>query len=95
LGGDLRHHLVTTHLKEPRIIPMIRRVIVALNHMHAVGRAHRDGKLENILVDLNDRVRQIYLGDPGFAPSHDRHAKKFFTELLGILEYCALELLTV
>uniref|UniRef100_A0A182K624 Protein kinase domain-containing protein n=1 Tax=Anopheles christyi TaxID=43041 RepID=A0A182K624_9DIPT len=51
-------------LPEPRVRRYYRQVVAALEYIHTAGFAHRDIKLENIVLDVNDQVKLI---DFGFA----------------------------
>uniref|UniRef100_A0A182P8Q1 Protein kinase domain-containing protein n=1 Tax=Anopheles epiroticus TaxID=199890 RepID=A0A182P8Q1_9DIPT len=53
-----------TRLAEPRARRYYRQLISALEYIHAAGFAHRDIKLENMVLDVNDRLKLI---DFGFA----------------------------
>ena len=66
---------------------VLRPVILGLAHVHALGFAHRDVKMENIFVTASGRVK---LGDFGFATSVDA---SLLVDRLGTLEYMAPELL--
>ncbi|XP_050072486.1 testis-specific serine/threonine-protein kinase 4-like [Anopheles maculipalpis] len=52
------------HLKEPRARRYYHELINALQYIHTHGYAHRDIKLENLMLDANDRLKLI---DFGFA----------------------------
>jgi len=55
-------HLGGARLPAPHAAGVVARVADALTYLHGQGVAHRDVKPENVLVDLDGRVRLIDLG---------------------------------
>lgn len=69
---------------------LFKQILIGLNHIHSSGFAHRDMKLENILVDKNFRLK---LTDFGFAvPIEGRDRSGFLKTKLGTLSYRAPEI---
>uniref|UniRef100_A0A1I7ULE5 Protein kinase domain-containing protein n=1 Tax=Caenorhabditis tropicalis TaxID=1561998 RepID=A0A1I7ULE5_9PELO len=67
--------LILTHkrLKEfPLSVTLFRQLIEAINYLHTRGIAHRDVKLENILIDGNGDIKLI---DFGFARHIERRER--------------------
>lgn len=87
--GDLYDKLISIpseRLPEVEVVRLMRQLLAALAHMHAKGVAHRDIKIENILLDtVNEDVR---LCDFGFATR-----EKKCNEACGTLDYAAPEVL--
>lgn len=90
-GGDLCDYI--NHygaLREDEARVLFRQLVSALAHMHRLGVAHRDVKLDNIFLtaDRNGAL-SVKLGDFGFAAE----MKGSFTHPMGTIEYAAPELL--
>ena len=67
-----------------------KQILEGLDHVHSHGFAHRDLKLENILVDQNYRLK---LTDFGFiAPLEGRDKSGFLKTRLGTMGYRAPEM---
>lgn len=81
-----------TGLDEPRARSFYTQMMAALTHIHALGVAHRDIKLENWLVSHPD---QIKLADFGLAHVYDRKVvnRPALTESVGSRSYCLPEIL--
>uniref|UniRef100_A0A182VTI3 Protein kinase domain-containing protein n=1 Tax=Anopheles minimus TaxID=112268 RepID=A0A182VTI3_9DIPT len=63
--GSLLHLIRRSRkLSEPRVRRYYRELLEGIRYIHSCGYAHRDIKLENIVLDANDQVKLI---DFGFA----------------------------
>ena len=80
-------------LTEPEARHYLMQVMAAVQHMHTHGVAHRDLKLENILVDSHDVCK---VTDFGLAVSFERYAsanERWLSEICGSRSYVAPEVL--
>jgi len=64
-------------------------MILAIGHLHARGIAHRDLKLENILLDEHGFIKVI---DYGLAKKIQQNSKSY--DFLGTFLYMAPEMVT-
>jgi serine/threonine protein kinase len=87
--GDLLDLILSASLPEDAVAQMSHRILVALAHMHAVGYAHRDIKLENILLHGGGSIPDTFLADFGYAA---RLENGYFTTVCGTPAYPAPEL---
>ena len=88
-GGDLYSVLNTKgRLTEPEARHYFRQLIEGLEYTHAKGFAHRDLKLENILITENNDVK---IGD--FGLSNKLTAGQLMETSCGSLRYAAPEIL--
>ena len=67
-GGSLVNYLMkhSCRLSEQEIVECMIQICSGLEHLHALGMAHRDIKVENILVSYSVRGSQKIKGDPVF-----------------------------
>jgi serine/threonine protein kinase len=91
--GDLLDFVIATNLCENEIARMAYQILRALAYLHSIGVAHRDVKLENILLTGEDPIPDAYLGDFGFAATRNAEEGEFFLDSVGSKPYCAPELL--
>ncbi|XP_012890588.1 PREDICTED: sperm motility kinase X-like [Dipodomys ordii] len=62
-GGDLlRHVLQVLKLQEEEARPVFRQIVSAMHYCHESGIAHRDLKLENVLLDTRGTVKVCDFG---------------------------------
>lgn len=71
-----------------------RQLLEAINHMHRVGVAHRDLKLENIMLRSESDCTSLCIVDFGLAKQLTR-SKPYFTDSCGTLSYAAPEILKI
>lgn len=65
--GNLISHQTSKHLDEEWAKVLCKQILSAVTHLHSRGIAHRDIKLQNILLDLDgDRRSQVKLIDLGY-----------------------------
>lgn len=87
-GGDLFTLIhAKDHLEEPECKRIMRQILRGLQYLHGLGTAHRDLKLENILLDENGDVK---LADFGFAKIASKDA--VLQTMCGSPDYAAPEL---
>jgi serine/threonine protein kinase len=86
--GDLWDLLERSVLDEPYACQISVQILRALDCLHCLGIAHRDVKLENILLDKDGNA---FLCDFGLAAA--RSEGELFTEIVGTKQYYAPELL--
>jgi serine/threonine protein kinase len=91
--GDLLDFVVENALGEADIAVLAHQILEALDWLHGIGIAHRDVKLENVLLAGDGARPDAFLCDFGFAAARDADAGEFFTEPVGSKPYCAPELL--
>lgn len=92
--GDLYELLVAgkAGFSEKIARHLFKEILTGLDHFHLNGYAHRDLKLENILIG---ELNKLKLTDFGFAaPIHGRDQSGFLKTSLGTLGYKAPELLS-
>jgi serine/threonine protein kinase len=87
LGRELEH--LQFCLSEGEVKDIFRQIVEVVVHCHKNGVAHRDLKLENVLIN---RRREIALIDFGFSTFMDG-PEKLHTDAMGSKEYAAPELL--
>uniref|UniRef100_A0A3B3E109 Ribosomal protein S6 kinase n=1 Tax=Oryzias melastigma TaxID=30732 RepID=A0A3B3E109_ORYME len=87
-GGELFTHLVQrVRFKEQEVALYSGEIVLALEHLHALGIVYRDLKLENILLDSNGH---IVLTDFGLSKEFDQAERAF--SVCGTIEYMAPEI---
>ncbi|XP_062038601.1 serine/threonine-protein kinase MARK1-like [Lepus europaeus] len=87
VGGDLYQHVMARGgLPEPEAMAMFYQVLAAVSHCHAQHVAHRDLKLENLLLDSRLNVK---LGDFGLSCQLAQGA--LVRGFCGTAAYCAPE----
>ncbi|BGP61986.1 hypothetical protein NBRC10512_001350 [Rhodotorula toruloides] len=88
-GGDLFTYLITrTRLDAPEAKWILYQLLKALEYLHdELGVAHRDVKLENVILATRGPFPRVQLGDFGQA----RYADQRFKSLQGTLQYMAPE----
>ncbi len=87
-GTDL-FHLVKDGIEEERARNIMCQLVAAVNHIHLAKVCHLDIKLENIMVDGDDRVSLI---DFGLARSFQDGIPQC-NHFVGSVSYCAPEVL--
>lgn len=86
-------------LSEERILPLFTGIVAGLRHLHAQGIAHRDLKLENILLSTSDDDAIPKICDLGLAHAHARGldgtgwAPRELSQFCGSRSYCAPEVM--
>jgi calcium/calmodulin-dependent protein kinase I len=80
-------------LSEEAIARIGCQILRALDYLHGIGVAHRDVKLENILLSGDNPIPDAFLGDFGFAAKRSDMPGEVFAEAVGSKPYCAPELL--
>merc|ERR1719409_894378 len=104
-GGEL-FRLVERYgaMEEAKILPLFAGVLAGVQHLHAQGIAHRDLKLENILLarcekDGAEKGWTPKICDLGLAHAHARGAdgkgwaERELTQFCGSRSYCAPEVM--
>uniref|UniRef100_A0A8C7XFQ3 non-specific serine/threonine protein kinase n=1 Tax=Oryzias sinensis TaxID=183150 RepID=A0A8C7XFQ3_9TELE len=87
-GGELFTHLVQrVRFKEQEVALYSGEIVLALEHLHALGIVYRDLKLENVLLDSNGH---IVLTDFGLSKEFDQAERAF--SVCGTIEYMAPEI---
>jgi serine/threonine protein kinase len=91
-GGDLYEWLRTYgEMPEAISVRVMRQLLKCLSHMHEIGVAHLDVKLENILLDHENGEVNAFLGDLGLAAPFGPGPAEF-TGMVGTPGYMAPEL---
>lgn len=91
-GGELFDYIVDKGmLSEEESIPLIRQMLEALAYLHSRGIAHRDLKLENILMK-DDTKTEVKISD--FGLSRVVGEGSFMKTICGTPEYLAPEVLS-
>ena len=99
-GGEL-FRIVEQYgaIDENKVRPIFNGVLAGLQHLHAQGIAHRDLKLENILLSERDGSAIPKIVDLGLAHVHARgadgagYADRALTQFCGSRSYCAPEVM--
>ena len=79
VNGISMHHFVKTQctnrmVKEPTCRRFFKQILEAFEYLHSIGIAHRDVKLDNILIE--EKTRMIKIIDFGFAAfTMDSHGR--------------------
>lgn len=91
-GGDLLERLeIVTVFKEDRVCQIFKDVVDAVEFMHSRNIAHRDLKLENLLLDTTSVSASVKLAD--FGLSQKEVAPSCFKTMCGTPAYIAPEIL--
>ena len=91
-GGDLLERLeIVTVFKEDRVYQILKDVVGAIEFMHSRNIAHRDLKLENLLLDTTSVSSSVKLAD--FGLSRKEVAPTCFKTMCGTPAYIAPEIL--
>lgn len=91
-GGDLLDRLTgVSFFSERQAQVYAKQVLQAIEHLHSQKIAHRDVKLENIMLDSDDDEAVLKLVDFGFAKRETSH--NCFKTMLGTQAYCSIEIL--
>ncbi|KAG5892006.1 hypothetical protein JTB14_024447 [Gonioctena quinquepunctata] len=89
-GGELFTHLYQReHFTEDEVRIYIGEIILALEHLHALGIIYRDIKLENILVDESGHIVLTDFGLSKELPREDSEQRAY--SFCGTIEYMAPE----
>ena len=88
-AGTELFHLVEDGIEEMRARNIFCQLVTAVNHIHLAKVCHFDIKLENIMVDSDDKVSLI---DFGLARSFDDGMSQC-NHFIGSVSYCAPEVL--
>ncbi|XP_018567827.1 ribosomal protein S6 kinase alpha-5 isoform X3 [Anoplophora glabripennis] len=89
-GGELFTHLYQRdHFTEDEVRIYIGEIILALEHLHALGIIYRDIKLENILVDESGHIVLTDFGLSKELPRADSEQRAY--SFCGTIEYMAPE----
>lgn len=91
-GGELLDRLFSypdERIPEPQARIWFRQIVAAVQYCHEHGVAHRDLKLENILLDAEDHIRVSDFGFANVFPTSD----SFLKTLCGSARYAPPELL--
>jgi serine/threonine protein kinase len=64
-GGDLAQYLVTQQLREPLAAAVFQQIVSAIDFCHSRGVAHRDLKLQNVLITTFPTVKVTDFGLSG------------------------------
>ncbi|CAG9840319.1 unnamed protein product [Diabrotica balteata] len=89
-GGELFTHLYQRdHFTEDEVRIYIGEIILALEHLHALGIIYRDIKLENILVDETGHIVLTDFGLSKELPREDSKQRAY--SFCGTIEYMAPE----
>lgn len=89
-GGELFDYVSQKdHLSEVEARKIMRALVSATDYMHRAGIAHRDLKMENILLDGNGDVKVIDLGLGNF---FDQSGARLLDTFCGSADYAAPEL---
>ena len=74
----------------------IGQMLMAVEHLHALGVSHRDLKLENMLLDLQGQCKLCDFGLAHvFGGGHATAEERWLTEICGSRSYCAPEVCAV
>ena len=80
-------------LSEAEARQYIGQLLLAAEHLHALGVCHRDLKLENALLDLTGNVKLCDFGLAQILPAFSTPDDRWLTEICGSRSYCAPEVL--
>lgn len=92
-GGDLFSYLLDSKTLKLRSLPeaesllIIYQIMQALKYLHSQNLAHRDLKLDNVLLETPEKLSRIMLTDFGIAKQTPLRMKT----CIGTPEYCAPE----
>ena len=91
---NLRRQLeIRTFVPEDQARKWFRQLASALEYLHSHSVAHRDIKIENILIDKNDDVKLCDFGFSKVVEKNSVHQDEHSTTFCGSLGYCAPEIL--
>ncbi|CAG9323850.1 unnamed protein product [Blepharisma stoltei] len=77
-GKELFHKIVNTdQIDEHNAQAIMRKILMAVNHLHANGIVHRDLKPENILFESNEENAELKIVDFGLSRKFQRKSKHF------------------
>ncbi len=89
-GGELFDYVAQKdHLSEDEARLILRQLVAATDYMHRMGIAHRDLKMENILLAADGSVKVIDLGLGNF---YDQTGQRLLNTFCGSADYAAPEL---
>jgi serine/threonine-protein kinase len=85
--------LVGCALPRERVIRIVRQLLVALDHAHAMGLVHRDLKPDNVMIDDEDRTCIVDWGIAVLREGPDEDTRRLTTQglVLGTPMYMAPE----
>ena len=92
-GGDLFSFIKSRNfmLKEEKVVVIMYKLCKAVYYLHSYGIAHRDIKLENVLLTTESEDADVRLLDFGLSKIVGPNQK--CTEPYSTLTYCALEII--
>ena len=92
-NGELLHFLENSenmNLSETQICKIYQQIISGIEYLHEIGVAHRDLKLENILLNFKKDIKII---DFGLSNKYDKDIEELLTSSCGSPCYAAPEMI--
>lgn len=93
-GGDLFNYIYLHRRVDPRNVSRwFLQIVIAVQHVHAQNLAHRDLKLENILLHTTRSRTCVKVTDFGFVREYNPSVRRFLRTVCGTTAYMAPELI--
>ena len=84
---DLWHYKYSTRMKESTVASITRELLKALTYLHSRGIVHRDIKLENILLNIDQSTGQMRVKLADFGLAIDLNEEPTAVTRVGTMEY--------